>query len=170
MRKEAMNTRTAWVSLAAVMMLALSACTATGETATGDTVEQPATSGGAIELAVSESCEQGSSDDCIALGDSFIVLPTDFERAEIASAEAIESDDSASPGVAVTFTNDGAAVLESLSATAASASSRLVVKVSEEIISAPMVAEPLTGNYLRIVLSPETGLDADEVVALIQAG
>ncbi|HYI31843.1 MAG TPA: hypothetical protein VEX88_00090 [Glaciibacter sp.] len=66
----------------------------------------------------------------------------------------------------MTFTDDGAAILHTLTEQAAGGTGRLVMKISDEIVVAVMVAEALKGKQLQIALSPDD--DAQEIVNLIQ--
>ncbi|GAA1212386.1 SecDF P1 head subdomain-containing protein [Rhodoglobus aureus] len=147
-------------SLLLVAVLALSGCAAAAD---ADADEPTTTSGGTLELAVSETCVEGSDPECILVNDGYILRPSVFERATVETAEVSESQS----GVDVTFTDEGAAVLHTLTENAAEAGSdaRLVIAIGGEIHSTTFVAEPLTGNQVLIALPPEE--DAQETADLI---
>ncbi|TQO19898.1 hypothetical protein FB472_1499 [Rhodoglobus vestalii] len=161
-----MTSRTQRVSLFLVALLALSGCAAQGGT---DYVDVPAAMpGGAIELAVSETCVEGSDPDCILVNDQYVLKPTAFERASVEDAAVAEA--GGQNAVDVTFTDEGAVVLNALTEEAAGAGepARLVMKIGPEIRSAVFVAEPLIGNQIMIALSPDD--NAQETVDLINGG
>ena len=66
-------------------MLALSGCSAA--VGTDDTASAP---GGSIELAVSETCADETSPNCIAVDGEKIVSPSAFERANVEDATIAE--------------------------------------------------------------------------------
>jgi len=96
------------------------------------------------------------------------VSPAVFKTATIEDAVASERDGQNT--VDVTFTDDGAAIVNSLTAEAVQAGgeARLVMRIGDEIRAAVTVAEPLTGDSLTIALSPDDS--AQEVVDLINKG
>ena len=158
-----MNTRTRGLSLLILIALALGGCSTAVEP--GLTSETP---GGTIELAVSETCVEGSDSQCVSVQGQYIVSPAVFKTATIEDAVASERDGQNT--VDVTFTDDGAAIVNSLTAEAVQAGgeARLVMRIGDEIRAAVTVAEPLTGDSLTIALSPDDS--AQEVVDLINKG
>lgn len=155
-----MNTRTHCLSILALVGLALSGCSAAVESSqTSDA------SGGAIEFAVAETCSEGSDPQCVPVDGQYIKSPAAFTPATVEIATV--ADVSAQNGVDVTFTDDGAAVLNSITVEAiqAGGKARLVMKVGDDMLAAVMVAAPLTGNSLTIVLSPDD--NAQEVADLL---
>jgi hypothetical protein len=96
------------------------------------------------------------------MGGDRVMRPSAFENAAVEDAVAH------SDSVDVTFTDDGAEVLEDLTtqASAGGAESRLLVKVGDEIIAAVSVKEPLSGDHVTLGLSKEH--DPDAVVAQIR--
>jgi hypothetical protein len=161
-----MTSRIHRVSLLLVALVALSGCAAEGGT---DDVDVPAaTPGGAIELAVSETCVEGSDPDCVVFNDQYVLKPTAFERATV--EDAVVADAGGQNAVDVTFTDEGAVVLNALTEEAAGAgeSARVVMKIGAEIRSAVFVTEPLIGNQIMIALSPDD--NAQETVYLLNGG
>ena len=158
-----MNNRTRGLSLLALIGLALGGCSAAVES--GPTSETP---GGAIELAVSETCLEGSSSQCVLVEGEYIVSPAAFKTATVVEAVASERDGQNT--VNVTFTNAGASIVNSLTTEAVQAGgeARLVMRIGDEIRAAVTVAEPLTGESLLIALSPEDS--GQQVVDLIKKG
>jgi len=141
------------------VLLTLSACsTAGGRDGASSRV------GGAIELAVSETCTEGSDSQCVLVNSQHIMLPSAFQRAGVEAAAVAQGE--RQNAVDVTFTDDGAAILHTLTEQAAGGTGRLVMKISDEIVVAVMVAEALKGKQLQIALSPDD--DAQEIVNLIQ--
>lgn len=136
-----------WFCVIVPAVLALSACA--GPVA----VDSPSiASGGAIELAVSESCAEGSSSQCISVGGQSVVLPTEFDKAGVGSSSVVR--DGGQNAVDVTFSDDGAKVFHSLTKQAADAGStaRLVIKIGDKIQAAVSVLEAMTSNDVRIIL------------------
>ena len=158
-----MNSRTLRLSLIALVVLVLSACSA------ADGAEKRSSvTGGAIELAVSEMCTDVSDPQCVVVDGVNIVLPPVFERANVEDANVAA--DEGRNAVDVTFSKDGAVVFNTLSDKAAEAggTARLVMKIGGEIQAAVTVMQALEGNQVQIVLSPEDS--AQEVLDLIRAG
>ena len=158
-----MTSRLARLSMAASVLLLLSACSATT-----DAGETPSATGGAIELAVSETCTDDSDPQCVSVNGEYVVLPSAFERAGV--EDAAVADIEGQNAVGVTFTDDGAEILHALTEQAAGSGSiaRLVMKVGDEIQAAVAVMQAIEGNYVQIVLSPDDS--AQDLVGLIQAG
>ena len=155
-----MNPRKRDLSLIVLVALLLSGCSAAVQS--GQSAES---SGGAVELAVSETCSEGSDPQCVSVDGQYIVGPSAFESATVEDAAVAESD--GQNAVDVTFTDDGTAVFNSLTEEAAQAGkdARLVVKIGDEIRAAVTVKESLIGDSVTIVLSPDDS--AQTVVDLI---
>lgn len=158
-----MNSRTPWLSLVALVVLVLSSCSAAD-----GAEERSSVTGGAIELAVSETCTDVSDPQCVSVNGVNVVLPSVFERANVedAAVAAVEGQNA----VDVTFSTDGEVVFNTLSDKAVQAgdAARLVMKIGGEIQAAVTVMQALDGNQMQIILSPEES--AQEVVDLIRAG
>lgn len=158
-----MTTRTRMIGLAVLTMLTLSACsTDTGADAT------TSGAGGAIELAVAESCTEANEPACVAVQGEHVVLPSDFERASVENAAVVEGH--GPNAVDLTFTKDGATVLKMLTENAARAgnSARLVIKIGGEIQSVVAVMEAVDNGRVQLELPPDE--DAEKVVDLLQGG
>lgn len=158
-----MASRTSRLFLVFVAVIAFSGCSA----AVGSDETSSAT-GGAIGLAVSETCAEGSDTQCVSVNGTNIVLPTAFESAGVADATVADGDGQIA--VSVTFTEEGAEVLHSLTEKAVQAgdSSRLVIQIGGEIQTAVRVMQAMEDNHVQMVLSPEH--KAQDVVDLIRAG
>lgn len=155
-----MTLRTRKFALVALVSLSLCGCSA----ATG-TDQTPASDGGVIELAVSETCAEGSEPQCAEVGGEWVVLPSTFERAVV--EDAAVSDTQQQNAVDVSFSAEGAAVLHSLTdqAAQAGAEARLVFKLGDELLAAVVVMEALDGDQVTIALSPDD--DPQQIVDLI---
>ncbi|TFB54228.1 hypothetical protein [Cryobacterium sp. Sr3] len=72
--------------------------------------------------------------------------------------------------VDVTFTEDGAIVLNALTVKAVQAgdSARLIIKIGGEIQAAVVVMEAMEGDHVQISVSPDD--NAQEIVDLIHKG
>lgn len=158
-----MTSRTARLSLVVLAVLAFSGCSA----AVGSDERSSAT-GGTIELAVSETCTAGSDPQCVVVNGQSVVLPSAFESAGVEDAAVADGD--GQNAVDVTFNDEGAAVLRTLTEQAAGAgdAARLVMKIGGEIRAAVRVMEALEGDYVQIALSPDD--NAQDVVDLIRGG
>lgn len=158
-----MTQRKSPLVLVALLSMGLCGCAATGDSNPSTGVE-----GGSIELAVSEICAAESDPQCIPVGDEHVTQPSDFEEATV--EDAAVSSDGQQNSLDVTFTANGARVLNDLTTQASSAGpeSRLLMKVGDEIVAAVSVMEPLSGNQVTMALSPED--DSDAVVELIHGG
>ncbi len=145
------------------ILLALSGCSAAGSVN-----EASLTSGGTIELAVSETCAEGSDTQCVSVNGENVILPSAFERAGVEDAAVAEGEGQSA--VDVTFNSDGAAVLQTLTEQAAQAgdTARLVMKIGGEIKASVAVMGALKGNHIQFILSPDD--NSQEVVDLIQGG
>lgn len=148
-----------------VILVSLGLC---GCAVAGDSETPAARRGGSIQMAVTQTCDAGSDPQCIPMGDEHLMRPSDFEEAAVETAVA-RTDDTQN-AVDVTFTDQGAEVLNDLTTQASDADdeSRLLVKAGDEIVSAVSVMEPISGNQVTFGLSPED--EADAIVELIQAG
>jgi hypothetical protein len=155
-----MTARTSRLTLAALAVLVLSACSA----AVGADPTSSA-SGGTIELAVSETCVEGSSPQCVSVKGENVVVPTTFERAGVKDASVVDND--GNNAVGVTFDDAGAAVLHALTEKAAQAgsSARLVMKIGGELQNAVAVMQALEGDYVQIALAADDS--AQDLVDLI---
>ncbi|WP_307370348.1 hypothetical protein [Microbacterium sp. W4I4] len=134
----------------------------------GDSETPASQSGGSIQLAITQTCDAGSDPQCIPVGDEHLMRPSDFEEAAVETAVARNDDEQ--NAVDVTFTDEGAKVLNDLTTQASDAGteSRLLMKAGDEIVSAVSVMEPISGDQVTLGLSPQD--DPDAVVELIQAG
>lgn len=118
------------------------------------------TTSGALELAVSEICVPDSTPECVAVNGEHVVVPSaDLLRAEVESVAA--AGDQPGSAVDITFSDEGAAVLETSTAEVAQAGddARLIIKVGNEVLAAVAVAQPLKGDHVQVALpadmSPE---------------
>ena len=150
-----MTSRTPRFFAVALAMVTLSACSATAGT-TGESSGP----GGSIELAISETCTVGSDSDCVSVTGDSVVLPSEFERADVKDSRVADT-----TAVEVTFSSAGAEVFRSLTAEAAGAgdSARLVIKIGGELRAAVMVMQELDGDQVQIALSPDD--NAEEIIA-----
>ncbi|WP_163544753.1 hypothetical protein [Occultella kanbiaonis] len=151
-----------------LLVLVASACSA-GGAGDGPT---PTPTGGAIELAVAQSCTPGSGADCVPVnGEHVEVGAAEFSRAGVADAAAVP-DAGDHDAVDLTFDPDGTAVLQDLSAQAVGAgdTARLVMRVGETLVSAAAVPEPLEEAVGTVRIALPEGTSADDVVELIRAG
>lgn len=154
-----MISRTPRFALVALALLTLSACSA----AAGD--DASSGTGGTIELAVSETCTEGSDPQCVSVNGQSVLLPSAFEQAGVEeSAVAVNGQNA----VDVTFNEDGAAVFHALTEQAAGAgnAARLVIRIGGELQAAVQVMEALEGDQVQIAVSPDDS--AQEIVDLIQ--
>jgi len=157
-----MTSRKARLFVVALAVFTLSACSTAASTTGGSSVSE-----GSIELAVSETCTAGSDSDCVGVNGDSVVLPSEFDRADVEDSRVA---DTGTTGVEVTFTTAGAEVFRSLTEEAAGAgdSARLVIRVGGELRAAVRVMEALDGDQVFIALSPDD--NAEEIVGLIKAG
>ncbi|MDH6236570.1 hypothetical protein [Cryobacterium sp. CG_9.6] len=154
-----MTSRTRGLYLLIPMLLALSACTGVEGSA-----ETPPNTGGAIELAVTDTCAEAADAQCVSVNGESIVLPSTFQRAGVKDVAVAQSE--GQNAVDVTFTQGGATLLHTLTEQATTETARLVVKVGDELVSAVTVMEPVEGDQLRITLSPDDS--AQNIVDLIR--
>ncbi len=158
-----MTSRTRTLSLLALVVVALSGCSAgvdASDTATA--------SGGAIELAASETCTDGADPQCVEVNGESVVLPTAFERAVVEDATVSEGE--GQNAVDVTFNEDGAEVFNALTVKAVEAggTARLVIKIGGEIHAAVAVMEASEGDQMQISIGPDD--NAKKVLDLIHEG
>ena len=157
-----MTSRTPRLSVVILAVLALSACSAA---AGAD--EASSGTGGTIELAISETCAEGSDSQCVSVNGENVLLPSAFEQAGVEESSVTGGGQNA---VDVTFNADGAEVLHALTEKAARAgdSARLVISIGGELQAAVVVMEALEGDQVQIALSPDDNVQ--EIVDLIQGG
>lgn len=152
----------AFFGLLVVMLSGCSAMSGGGETTSP-------TTGGAIELGVSETCAPASGAECVLVnGEHVDVIASKFVRAGIEDASALaEEGDKA---IHVTFDDEGTLALQSTTAEVAEAgeSGRLVIKIGDQMVSAVRVPAPLEGDEVQIVLPADA--DVRELIELIHAG
>ena len=158
--KDSMNLRAHGLALVVVASFSLCGCSPTID---AEATAPPA--GGMIELAVSETCVEGSDPQCAAVGGEHVVVPPAFEQAAV--EDAVVNDSRQQDAVDVTFTAEGAAVVHDLTSQAAQTGgeSRLLFRIGDEIRATVVVMEPLDGDQVTIVLSLQQ--DPQEVVDLI---
>ena len=157
-----MTSRTPRLSAVVLAVLVLSACSS----AAG--ADEPSSgAGGMVELAVAETCGEGSESPCVLVNGENVSLPDAFEEAGVEDASVAGGGQSA---VDVTFTADGATVLHELTEQAVEAGdqARLVMRIGGEVQAAVVVMEALTGDQLQIGLSPDES--AQELVDQIREG
>ena len=147
-----------------IILVSLGVC---GCAQAADSNPSAAPHGGSIELALSETCITGS-DQCIPVGDEHVIRPSGFEGAGV--EDAVANSENQQNSVDVTFTDEGAKIVNDLTtqASGAGTESRLLVKVGDEIVAAVSVQEPLRGDRVAFGLSPED--DSDAIVELIRGG
>ena len=158
-----MASRTPRLSLVVLVVLALSGCSA--GVGASDTASA---NGGAIELAVSQTCADGADPQCVQVNGEDVVLPSAFERAGAEDATIAEGEGQNT--VDVTFTEDGAVVFNALTVKAVQAgdSARLIIKIGGEIQAAVVVMDALKGDHVQIGVSRDD--NAQRIVDLIHKG
>ncbi|MFF2389592.1 hypothetical protein [Agromyces sp. NPDC058104] len=153
-------------SAVALLFVATSGCTTGGTT--GDSPGERSTAEpGGIEMSVAQTCRSGSAPECISVnGEYMMILESDFLRAGVETAEAVEDD--TINALDVTFDDDGAGVFQELTAEAAASegTALLVIKVGDEVLSAVTVVEPMHGDTAMIVLPPDA--DANELARMLR--
>ena len=154
-----MNSRIPRLSVAILFALALSACSAN---------PTPEATGGAIEVAVSKTCTEGSDPKCVSVNGEHVMLPDTFERVDVQEASPAESQGPRT--VDVTFTKDGSKALHALTEKAATAGSseRLLLKIGGKIQAAVTVMEPIDNGRVQINFSPDHSVQ--EAIDLIRRG
>jgi hypothetical protein len=158
-----MNSPTLHIASLVLVVLALSACSSTP-----GIVATPTNAGGAIELAVSQTCATSSGPQCVAVNGENVVLPAVFERAGVGNAAVAEGE--GRNAVDVTFNQEGAVVFRALTEKAAGAGStaRLVMRIGGELKAAVVVMQAMENDQVQIGLSPDD--NAQGVVDLIRRG
>ncbi len=158
-----MNVRTRRLAMIALVMLVLTGCSPAV-----DANQTPEPIAGAIELAMSQTCDEGSDAQCVSVNDGYVLQPAAFERATVEQASV--ADNAGQNAVTVTFTEEGAAIIAALTEQASDAGSdaRLVMKIGDEIRAAVEVMQPITDNSVMIALAPDDS--AQDVVDLITNG
>ena len=158
-----MASRTPRLSLVVLIVLALSGCSA--GVGASDTASA---TGGAIELAVSETCADGADPQCVQVNGENVVFPSALERAGVKDATIAEGE--GQNAVDVTFTEDGAIVFNALTVKAVQAgdSARLIIKIGGEIQAAAVVMEALEDDHVQISIAPDD--NAQRIVDLIHKG
>ncbi|MBC7594814.1 MAG: hypothetical protein H7288_12895 [Kineosporiaceae bacterium] len=158
-----MASRTPRLALVVLVVLAVSGCSA--GVGAGDTASD---TGGAIELAVSQTCADGADPQCVQVNGENVVLPSALERAGVKEATIAEGE--GQNAVDVTFTEGGAVVFNALTVKAVQAgdSARLIIKIGGEIQAAVVVMEALEGDHVQISVSPDD--NAQKIVDLIHKG
>ena len=154
-----MASRTAKLTLAALALLALSACSSPagcGEAATG--------SGGTIEMAVSSTCTTEADSQCEMVNGESVVLPSTFQQVGVQDSSVAEDQQSA---VDVKFTSDGAKVWQELTEEAVDAgdSARLLIRIGDKLQTAVRVMDASTDDQVQIALSAD--VNAQDLVDLI---
>ena len=158
-----MTSRNPRLPLLVVVVLALSGCSAAA--GTDDTASAPV---GSIEFAVSETCTDEASPNCVAINGEKVVPPSVFERADVEDATIAEG--AGQNAVDVTFNDEGAMVFHALTdkAIQAGETGRLVIKIGGEIQAAVRVMEATKDDHVQLSASPEN--TAQEIVDLIRKG
>ena len=158
-----MASRTPRLSLVVLIVLALSGCSA--GVGASDTASA---TGGAIELAVSETCADGADPQCVQVNGENVVFPSALKRAGVKDATIAEGE--GQNAVDVTFTEEGAIVFNALTVKAVQAgdSARLIIKIGGEIQAAVVVMEAMEGDQVQISVSPDD--NAQKIVDLIHKG
>ncbi|WP_098453760.1 hypothetical protein [Sanguibacter antarcticus] len=144
----------------ALVALAVSGCSV--EVEPGQT---PEASSGTIDLAVAETCDEGSDPQCVPIDGQYVTNPETFRTATVEDVVVAEHDGHSA--VDLTFAADGEAVLKSLTQEVAQAGSdaRLVMKIGDEIRSAVAVPEPVIGNAMTIPMSStDSAQDAVDLI------
>jgi len=154
-----MISRTPMLTAAVLAVLALSACSTAGAD------QAPSGAGGTIEMAIADVCAEGSDAGCVVVNGTSVVLPAAFEQTGVTSARVADGGQNA---VDVTFDQDGAEILHSLTEEAAGAEDpvRLVIRIGGELHAAVVVMEALTGDQVQIGLAPD--VSAQDLVEVIR--
>jgi hypothetical protein len=158
-----MTFRTSTLPLVALVVLALSGCSA----AVGADNASTGT-GGNFEMAVTEICAEADDPQCVMVNGQSVVVPDVFQAAGVEDAAVADSD--GQNAVTVTFDEEGAVVLQALTTETAEAGTdaRLLIRIGGELQAAVTVLEPLDGAEAQIGLAPDE--DAQEFVDRILQG
>jgi hypothetical protein len=141
-----MRIRRTWGAVVALAVLVLSGC-AQGVAA------DSSTTGGAIEVAVTKTCTEDASADCVEInGEKVLVTDDAFRRVDLEAVSA--ADDQSGNAVDVELTQDGAAVLAASTTAASEAGedARLVIRAGGEVVAAVKVIEPISDDHVVIAL------------------
>ncbi|MCW4464745.1 hypothetical protein OK351_04395 [Glutamicibacter sp. MNS18] len=157
-----MTVRFSGLPVLALLMVGLSSCSASGVDATGTG------SAGVLELAVAETCADGSAPECVPVNGEHLVLPPSFEQAGVRDATVAEGQGTAT--IEVIFTEDGGRILQDLSSQAVESgdSSRLAIKVGDEIRASVVVMDVIKENRVQMSFGSEES--AQEILELIHDG
>ncbi|GAT74478.1 hypothetical protein MHM582_2983 [Microbacterium sp. HM58-2] len=148
-----MNAHWSRIAVIALLGLALSGCSA------GDT-------GGTIEMALTETCVEGTDPQCVVVEGEAVRQPSAFEQAEVQRAVRSQAQENA---IEITFSPEGADVLEDLTrkAVEAGTDSRVVLRVGGELVAAVVVMEPLEDAEVMISFGPDR--DPEELLDRIRS-
>ena len=119
-------------------------------------------------MAVAKVCVEGTDPKCVSAMDESIMLPSAFERAGVDNATVAEGQGPNT--VDVTFTEDGATALHTVTEEAArdGDSVRLVIKIGGEIQAVVSVMQAIVDGRTQISFTPD--VSAQEGIDLIRAG
>ena len=154
-----------WQVGVAGMLLTLGAC---GQAKAGDPVASTSDRGGAIGLAVSQTCTPGSRPDCEAIGDEYVIVaPSDFARVGVTTATPAPD---GSGAVDLVLDAEGARAFSEASGQVAQKGDdgRLVLSVEAEVLSAVRVPTPVAVKHMQISLPDH--LRAEDVARQISGG
>ena len=154
-----------WHVGAVGMLLMLGAC---GPANAGKPVASTSGRVGAVKLAVSQTCTPGSTPDCKAVGDEYVVVtPAAFARVGVTTATPAAD---GSAAVDVVLDPDGARAFSDAAGQVAQKGEggRLVLGVEAELLSAVSVPAPMAVTKLRIALPDH--LHAEDVARRINNG
>jgi hypothetical protein len=155
-----------WQVGVAGMLLILGAC---GRADAGNPVPSTSGRGGALELAVSQTCTPGSRPDCTAVADEHVVVtPSGFARIGVTSATPAAD---GSAAVYVVLDTEGARAFSAIAGQVAEEEGdggRLVLRVDGEVLSAVRVPEPMSLTRLEIAVPDH--LRAEDVARQINDG
>ena len=152
---------TAKLTLAALVLLALSACSSPAGAGAGGAATG---SGGRIEMAVTSTCTTASDSECEMVNGVSVVLPATFQQVGVQDSSVAEDQQSA---VDVKFTGDGAKVWQELTEQAVEAgdSARLLIRIGDKLQTAVRVMAASADDQVQIALSPDE--NAQDLVDLI---
>ena len=122
--------------------------------------------GGTIEMALTETCVEGSGPQCVVVEGEAVREPAVFEQADVQSAVRSQAQENA---IEITFSPEGADVLADLTrkAVEAGTDSRVVLRVGGELVAAVVVMEPLEDAEVMISLGPDR--DPEELLDRIRS-
>lgn len=157
-----MTSRTARLSLAILFVFTLSACSASS-----GANQTPSAAGGAVEVAVSKTCTEGTAPACVSVNGEYVILPESFERVGVQDVSPSESQGPNTVDVILTETGTKAFHTLTKKAAQAGSSERLLLKIGGELQSAVSVMAPIDNGLLQIDFSPE--ITAQQAIDLIRA-